>query len=150
MSQHFPVWFTFVKACIYAFWNLIRLTHIIFQICWYYFILSVDQFDREPPVIQNCPNDIMITAPAGSTVANAFWQEPTATDNDNMLPSRTRSHAPGSTFSVGSTLVTYTFTDSSNNEAMCTFNVNVSRKFDLFVRMSTIFNNIYLNHWHMC
>ncbi|XP_072013682.1 uncharacterized protein [Amphiura filiformis] len=82
--------------------------------------------DDEPPVVQNCPNDIRITALPGTTIATATWTEPTAIDNDNMLPSRVRSHVPGSTFSVGQTRVTYTFTDSSGNQAVCSFFVFVS------------------------
>ena len=37
----------------------------------------------------------------------------------------TRSHAPGATFPVGTTAVTYTFTDGSLNTSTCTFNVIV-------------------------
>ena len=89
---------------------------------------SLATFDNEQPVIQNCPNDISLTLLPGRSSVQAFWLEPTATDNDNMVPDRVRSHAPGDSFRVGQTVVAYTFTDSSDNVAVCSFTVSVSRK----------------------
>ncbi|XP_072046868.1 hyalin-like [Amphiura filiformis] len=81
--------------------------------------------DTSPPVIMNCPNDrTEIIATSSTTVE---WIEPSATDDSGITPTRSRSNTPGSEFNVGTTVVTYTFTDGSGNTAMCTFNVIVQR-----------------------
>ncbi len=63
-------------------------------------------------------------APAGATSAVAFYIEPTASD-DSGIASSTSSHTPGSSFPVGNTLVSYTFTDAVGNSATCSFTVIV-------------------------
>ncbi len=81
--------------------------------------------DTIPPVIRNCPSDKTETTSTG--VAQVTWTEPSATDNSGIEPIVSRSHAPGSSFFVGTTtVVTYTFSDLSGNTARCTFNVIVS------------------------
>ena len=57
----------------------------------------------------------------------AFWQVPTATDDSGVTPNRDASHNPGQSFPIGTTEVTYTFTDGSGNAAICFFNVVISR-----------------------
>ena len=57
------------------------------------------------------------------TSATVSWTEPTATDNSGMTPTVTQTHQPGDSFNVGTTTVTYTFTDMTGNQAMCTFDV---------------------------
>ena len=82
--------------------------------------------DSTPPVITMCPrNAISVSAPAGSSSAIVSWTEPTATDDSGVAPSRTRSHAPGQSFPVATTLVTYRFTDESGNSDTCQFQVVV-------------------------
>ena len=77
-------------------------------------------------MITGCPlNAISITTPAGSNSATATWTEPTATDDSGVVPRRSRSHVPGSTFPVGTTVVTYRFTDASGNSDTCQFQVIV-------------------------
>ncbi len=61
----------------------------------------------------------------GSPGTVVTWEEPTATDNSGVVALSERSHAPGSFFIVGTTDVTYTFTDVSGNQAQCTFTVTV-------------------------
>ena len=86
--------------------------------------------DVTPPVITGCPlNAISVTAPSGSNFATAIWTEPTATDNSGVAPTRSRSHAPGSSFPVGTTVVTYRFTDGSGNSDTCQFQVVVNSKY---------------------
>ena len=80
--------------------------------------------DNIAPVV-NCINDVTTTVTAGSTGTSVSWIEPTATDNSGIVSLTGRTHAPGSFFSVGTTQVTYTFTDGSGNSATCTFNVFV-------------------------
>ena len=69
----------------------------------------------------------VITVNAGSgCTATATWTEPTATDNCSGAITMDRSHAPGSSFNVGTTTVTYTFTDANGNVSNpCSFNVTV-------------------------
>ena len=50
-----------------------------------------------------------------------LWNEPTATDNSGMVPSRIQSHRPGDIFLVGDTPVTYIFSDQAGNDATCQF-----------------------------
>src|SRR5690606_17722894 len=50
---------------------------------------------------------------------------PTATDNCGIASS-TATHASGDFFPVGTTTVTYTFTDSAGNSSICTFDVTVT------------------------
>ena len=67
--------------------------------------------------------------PAGQNSATISWIEPVATDNSGQVPTRTRTHAPDSVFFAGApTTVTYTFTDGSNNQATCSFNVQLTGK----------------------
>ncbi len=82
--------------------------------------------DITPPVVTGCPPGVTVTVNVGETGGIARWTEPTATDNSGASPARDRSHPPGSIFSVGTTRVTYTFTDASQNSATCSFNVVVS------------------------
>ena len=80
-------------------------------------------------MIAGCPlNAISVSAPAGSTSATATWPEPTATDDSGVAPIRSRSRAPGQSFPVGTTVVTYRFTDISGNSKTCQFQVVVGGK----------------------
>ncbi|XP_071945838.1 uncharacterized protein [Antedon mediterranea] len=86
---------------------------------------TVTIIDTYAPDIIGCPLSFIsptgVTEPDGVTT----WTEPTATDNSGTVPIRSRSHAPGSTFDLGETTVTYTFTDFSGNVASCTFTVTI-------------------------
>jgi hypothetical protein len=79
-----------------------------------------------PPVISGCPGDVTVTTGPGSMTCGqaATWTEPTASDNCSVI-SFTSDHHPNDIFSVGTTPVTYTATDSSNRTTTCTFNVIV-------------------------
>ena len=93
--------------------------------------LSVDNI---APVV-SCINDVTVSTTTGSTGTSVTWTEPTATDNAGGVTT-SRTHTPGSFFGVGTTQVTYTFTDGSGNSASCTFNVNVvaSKFIDLHLK----------------
>ena len=78
--------------------------------------------DTTPPVSRNCPEDI--TMQASTTSVSVSWTEPTATDNSGTAVTKIRSHRPGMSFTVPSTtMVTYTFRDSSGLTSTCTFTV---------------------------
>lgn len=82
--------------------------------------------DASPPVISNCPSDIVINA-SENCDAVVSWNVPTATDNCAMA-SFTNSHIPGSTFPIGETEVTYTASDVSGNISVCQFKVIVTNQ----------------------
>ena len=92
------------------------------------FCILATPIDTIPPFVRGCPDDIRITASAGVNSALVVWTEPTATDSSGNTPTVRRTHAPNSDFPVGTTIVTYIFTDGSDNTARCTFDVTVLRK----------------------
>jgi gliding motility-associated-like protein len=83
---------------------------------------TVTVVDNTAPVFENCPEDITIEAES-SCQAIVSWTAPVASDNCSSTLSST--HVPGSSFSIGTTAVTYTATDPSGNSTTCTFNVTV-------------------------
>ncbi|XP_072013269.1 uncharacterized protein [Amphiura filiformis] len=94
--------------------------------CTFFITVYSQTADITPPVISNCPTGVQVTVSVGETGGTATWIEPIATDNSGASPSRVRTHTPGARFPVGTTRVTYTFTDGSNNRATCSFNVVLS------------------------
>src|SRR5690606_10661428 len=88
---------------------------------------TVSVADNTPPVISGCPANITVQTGPGRTTCNqtASWTPPTATDNCGAV-STGASPLPGAAFLVGTTTVTYTFTDASNNTSTCAFNVPVA------------------------
>ncbi|MEO5975891.1 MAG: HYR domain-containing protein [Chryseolinea sp.] len=74
-----------------------------------------------PPVINGCPTDIQITA-ADNCKAIVGWTPPTV---DGCDPIMTTDHAPGSSFDLGTTTVTYTARNASPTATLCKFNVVV-------------------------
>ena len=89
--------------------------------------LTFAEQDTIPPIISGCPDPISGMIPFGTTSVNVPWTDPTATDNSGMTPTLTQSHIPGDSFSVGTTQVTYTFTDMVGNQATCTFSVTIGK-----------------------
>ena len=77
-------------------------------------------------MISGCPSSASAVAPQGSTTATVTWNEPTATDNSGGNVQRTSTHFPGQSYQVGMTMIMYTFTDPSGNQAFCNFVVTVS------------------------
>jgi hypothetical protein len=91
---------------------------------------TVTVIDNTRPLIAGCPANFTVNTGAGRTSCDqtATWTEPTATDNCTAAGSlvRTRSHAPGAVFPVGTTTVTYTFADAAGNVSLpCSFTVTV-------------------------
>ncbi|MBX7240958.1 MAG: HYR domain-containing protein [Bacteroidia bacterium] len=79
--------------------------------------------DNTPPVIVNCPANIVQNAgPNCDAVVN--WTAPSVTDNCPGA-SVSGSHTPGSVFSFGTTTVVYTATDAAGNTATCSFDVTL-------------------------
>lgn len=87
---------------------------------------SVTINDAGAPVISSCPANIAqkATSASGATVT---WTPPTALDDVDGAVTPTGSAAPGATFAIGTTPVTYTATDSAGNKSTCAFEVTVSK-----------------------
>ena len=75
-------------------------------------------------MITGCPSNLRTTVELGTRGKRVSWTEPRATDQYGT-PTKTASHQPGSEFLVGTTDVTYSFTDSANNVATCSFTVTI-------------------------
>jgi alpha-tubulin suppressor-like RCC1 family protein len=80
--------------------------------------------DTVPPVISGVPSitPVEATGPSGATVS---WTAPAAADAVDPHPLVTCSPAPGSVFPIGTTPVTVTATDASQNSSSATFYVIV-------------------------
>ncbi|MBI1228411.1 MAG: HYR domain-containing protein [Bacteroidetes bacterium] len=78
--------------------------------------------DVTAPAISGCPSNISLLT-TGNT-ATATWTAPTATDNCAPVTVNA-THTSGSTFGLGSTPVTYQFSDKKGNKSTCTFTVTV-------------------------
>jgi subtilisin-like proprotein convertase family protein len=79
--------------------------------------------DTQPPII-NCPANITVNASPGQCSSNVAFTV-TATDNCAGTPMVVSAPLSGSSFPVGTTLVTCTATDASGNTNSCTFTVTV-------------------------
>ncbi|XP_033122131.1 uncharacterized protein LOC117121139, partial [Anneissia japonica] len=88
------------------------------------FFITVEDIDKEPPLIANCPVDMNLSTSAGVNYTNATWTEPTVTDNAGT-PNLTSTHSVGSEFYIGKTVVIYTAVDSFDNTATCNFTICV-------------------------
>ena len=89
---------------------------------------SVIGTDRLAPVIASTPDDIVVTTGEASADCSTVvsWTEPVATDNcSTPLTYSSRTHIPGAPFPVGTTKVTYIFTDEAGNETSTSFNITV-------------------------
>ncbi|MBL7962609.1 MAG: HYR domain-containing protein, partial [Flavobacteriales bacterium] len=82
--------------------------------------------DTQLPVI-SCPANINVSNNPGICGAVVNYATPVGTDNcPGSVTSMTAGLASGSTFPIGSTLVTYLVTDASGNTASCSFTVTVN------------------------
>ena len=94
-------------------------------------MFTINFVDVTPPVISGCPSNITMFTGLGRTTCNqvATWIPPTATDACLHLATQTQpitgNFAPGATFPVGVTTVTYTATDLAGNTSTCSFTVTV-------------------------
>ncbi len=84
---------------------------------------TVTVLDTVAPVIANCPANQTFQA-TGASGASASWTTPTATDNSGAA-TLTSTHPSGATFPIGSTTITYTARDATNNISTCAFIVIV-------------------------
>ncbi|XP_072014217.1 hyalin-like [Amphiura filiformis] len=85
------------------------------------FAIIIQAIDNISPIISNCPQSTSYTVPLGTTSRVASWTAPSATDNNGGEVTVTMSHQPGQSFPLGTTEVTYTFTDEVGNSNTCAF-----------------------------
>ncbi|XP_030830199.1 uncharacterized protein LOC588928 isoform X14 [Strongylocentrotus purpuratus] len=94
------------------------------DVCNFVITVSEDQ----APVVSDCPSDQSVGTDAGQNYASVSWTEPTATDDTGNV---TVSISPSSTqYPLGTTAVTYTFTDSINLTSTCSYSVTVQDRED--------------------
>ncbi|GGG35722.1 hypothetical protein GCM10011344_40760 [Dokdonia pacifica] len=82
-----------------------------------------------PPVISDCPTDIMVPEPANPTDCGAIatFTTPTAIDNCSTATiTQVEGPTSGSFFPSGTTVVTFEAVDAVGNVATCSFNVIVA------------------------
>lgn len=84
---------------------------------------NVTVVNADNPIITGCPADTTITADDNGQAA-VSWIEPTATVKCGDVE-MTRTHLPGATFDLGTTIVQYDFVDDFGKKSTCTFTVDV-------------------------
>lgn len=84
---------------------------------------KVTVVDNTAPVINGCPANITVNADA-SCEAEADWVPPIAVDNCSAVKTESN-HQPRSKFPIGTTTVTYKFSNSDGASSICTFTVTV-------------------------
>jgi hypothetical protein len=85
---------------------------------------TVSVVDTTPPAITGTPDDITVEA-TGPSGATALFATPTATDIVNGTVAVHCTPAPGSTFPIGTTTVTWSATDTAGNTAGTSMRVTV-------------------------
>ena len=81
--------------------------------------------DNEAPKI-TCPANISVNTDLGVCGAKVSFSDATATDNCSATVTQTTAYTSGQTFPVGTTTISYSAKDPSNNMAACSFNVVVT------------------------
>ncbi|XP_072032242.1 hyalin-like isoform X2 [Amphiura filiformis] len=87
-------------------------------------LFTVTVIVNQRPVTSNCPSSQTLSADTGLTTTTATWTEPTFSDElGNIVP--TTNIQPGATFPLGTTVISYTATDLTGLEGLCTFEIIV-------------------------
>ena len=103
---------------------------------------TVNVVDNLPPVISNCPTDIISIDPI------VTYDLPEATDNCSQVsPSLIEGLASGSSFPIGNTQVSYEFIDANGNRSTCSFMVMIEEEAEKEIDIPTGFtpNNDQVN-----
>ncbi|XP_072046224.1 uncharacterized protein [Amphiura filiformis] len=90
------------------------------------FSVTVEEVDTLSPTILYCPDNIDKNIEPDSFGMAVYWKDPVAMDNSEDVTVFVQTHTPGATFTQGTTLVTYIFTDDSDNLATCSFYVTLT------------------------
>ena len=82
--------------------------------------------DNSAPTFVGCPTDMTVDAPSNACSATVSWTPPTVSDNcTGASITQTAGPAPGSSFPIGTHIITYTALDAANNPATCSFLITV-------------------------
>lgn len=81
-------------------------------------------FDDQPPVLSNCPEDIYVETPDSETPV--FWETPTVMDNCSESIELWASHQSGDLFPAGITTVMFEAIDDAILSNTCSFEVHIS------------------------
>ena len=87
---------------------------------------NVTIVDTEAPVITDCPSSMSVCNSVGLPFYSTSWHAPTAVDNVGVTSSLSNYVLPEANFSIGSSVVSYSFSDAANNVAVCSFTVVVA------------------------
>ncbi|RUA10820.1 MAG: hypothetical protein DSY81_02305, partial [Bacillota bacterium] len=85
-----------------------------------------DLVDITPPQIVGTPDNMTGSADAGACSTTMTWIAPAATDNCGPPPLVVASHLPGSSFSVGTTTVSFTAEDQYGNNSATSFTITIT------------------------
>lgn len=97
--------------------------------------------DETPPKITLChTSPIEVTGNQESNLTLVDWVEPSATDENGLPLSVTSNLLPGIPLPIGTTTVTYSFTDTYGNDDSCTFDVIVHGECSLRSCLSFVLN----------
>ena len=81
---------------------------------------------KPPEFPQGCPSDILVYAAALGQQTLVTWTPPDVTDSSGDDVQLWSDVAPGASFPLGVSHVTYTANDTSGNENNCSFSVTVA------------------------
>lgn len=88
---------------------------------------TITVIDAQPPVIQNCYQNIITSNDAGVCGAVINWITPTVTDNcPNPTIVQTQGLSSGALFPIGTTNITYIATDAAGLKDTCTFSITIN------------------------
>lgn len=84
--------------------------------------------DDVAPTFENCPKDVTVLTTTATGAAYS-WTTPSVSDNCTPTANivRTNSHTSGSNFPLGTTIVTLSARDASNNNNDCQFRITVQQ-----------------------
>ena len=82
--------------------------------------------DTSPPEIVDCLRHVTETIDLGEERKRIYWPEPKALDKSGNVSLIFQSHQSGSYFSIGSTDVSYLFSDGFGNVAYCNFTISLT------------------------
>ena len=84
-----------------------------------------DSLDDNIPPMVTCPSDITRPVPEGVTFLAVTFPNAVATDNSGIVSLDGVEPPSGSSFPVGTTNVTFSYSDPRGNIGTCTFTVTV-------------------------
>ena len=84
--------------------------------------------DTGTPVWNDCPVNQTLSVTTTESKVTAEWSKPTATDNSGMIPTVTCDHDVASQFDIGRSIIQCTANDTSGNQAVCRFTIDVIGK----------------------